>query len=270
MKCPQCDYTSEKLISLSVHFRKRHGTAKDLYVQLNCDGKVPVCKCGCGVETHFADITRGFSDFIQGHHSRVHNNWGHNEKALEKSHAATRERYAKGEIETWCKGKTKETDERLAELGRKASATIRANARERKNRSDKMKVQWQTKNIVTLYGPAHSQWNGGTSSLSAYCHGNRKLYTEWKFPKLQAANFSCSKCGSPKDLCVHHDKEQMADIIRRHAEEFGYEGQDDVGLKSAIAESVAEYHVRNKVSGVVLCYDCHKFEHESLNFPRLT
>jgi hypothetical protein len=115
IKCPICPNSYEKLVSLSLHFRRlHHKTSKDLYVALNCNGVVPTCKCGCGTELTFLDITRGgFGDYILGHASRVHNNWGHNTAALEKSQAVRRENWHNGTYQVWSKGLTKETDERI-------------------------------------------------------------------------------------------------------------------------------------------------------------
>lgn len=134
-----------------------------------------------------------------------------------------------------------------------------------------MRQQWEDENIVSLRGADHPRWRGGVSHLSAHCHASNKLYREWKFPKLQASGFKCSRCGkSGSDnvkLHVHHDKEHMSDIIKRFSAAFGYEGREDQqGMKESIAEAVASYHVDNNVSGIVLCDECHKGEHPSLNF----
>lgn len=46
---------------------------------------------------------------------------------------------------------------------------------------------------------------------------------------------------------------------------FGSPGED-FEKKSEIAEWVAQYHVDNNVSGVVLCVDCHQNEHMQESF----
>lgn len=47
------------------------------------------CKCGCG------EIVN--KTWARGHASRVHNNWGHNPKAVKKSTNTRREQYKNGE-----------------------------------------------------------------------------------------------------------------------------------------------------------------------------
>lgn len=86
-KCPLCENQYEKLISLSVHYRKKHKRkSKELCLKLFYNDVEPTCACGCGGEVKFLDITRGFREFIHGHISRVSgkNNWGNNRKAQEK------------------------------------------------------------------------------------------------------------------------------------------------------------------------------------------
>src|ERR1700743_3714920 len=96
-KCPTCGYSSDNLISLSIHYRKKHkGTAKQLRIDLFHDGIEPTCGCGCGAPVKFYAIQMGFATFARGHQSRVHNNWGHNPDALLKSQDVRREQIAAG------------------------------------------------------------------------------------------------------------------------------------------------------------------------------
>lgn len=269
-KCPWCDFTHTNLEnSLRIHAQKRHKkTSKELYDALH--GEPRKCGCGCGKETKFGGLGNGYSEFCWGHHSRVENNWGHNEKALLKSQDKRREQIAAGEWQAWNKGKSAETDTRIAQNNRAISESIQSRPEELQRRSEHMKKQWEDENIVSLHGADHPRWRGGVSLLSAHCHASNKLYREWKFPKLQASGFRCSRCGKEGQdahLCVHHDKERMADIIKRFSAAFGYEGREDQqAMKESIAEAVASYHVDNDISGVVLCDVCHKEEHPTLNF----
>jgi len=212
-------------------------------------------------------LQHGFYDFVRGHHIRIHNPWGHNPEALRKSHATTKKLYEDGLIHSWKKGLTKDTDERVAAIGRKASETINNNVSELERRSKMMRKLRLDGTIPTLYGKEHSQWKGGTSSLSGLCHSNNRLYNEWKFPKLKNANFRCEQCSSTDNLCVHHDGERMADIVRKISIENDYKGTDEeYDVKLTISELVTQYHIDNDVSGVVLCEECHKKIHPSLNF----
>lgn len=283
-KCPDCSNEYDKLISLSLHYRKGHKkTAKELAISLNHGGQEPICKCGCGQPVKFLDVSRGFSEFVLGHAARMpgKNNWGNNTKAKEKSLETRKEMIKSGEWkpfsekstgEHWAKGKTAETDERIA----RAKASILNNSEEIERRSKQMKQNRLNGTIPTLYGSESSQWKGGISSLNHTCRSNARLYKEWKYPKLKYSEFKCSKCSSSKYLEVHHDNETFSEIYIKIANEMGWqkkltEGLDPetdhqmIILKLDISEAVADYHICQNVSGVVLCSACHEEEHKLKN-----
>jgi len=273
--CPLCEKQYPKLISLSIHFRKFHkGTSKKLYVLLYHDGVEPTCGCGCGGEVRYLDTTRGFRKFIRGHAARVpgKNNWGNNKKAREKSQKTRKRMWEKGELKIWNKNLTKEEHKSVAEYGRKGSKTILSNPEELERRKKRMKQGRLDGTVRTLYGPEHSQYKDGTSSLQAYCHGNGRLHNEWKTPKIIASRHTCQHCDQSfkrNKLHVHHDQERMCDIVRLVAAKFNWSGSIHsngintqlVSLKCKISNAVADYHVLNNVSGIVLCENCHSKVH---------
>lgn len=272
--CPICKIQYEKLISLSLHYRKGHKkTAKDLYVDFYLNGIEPTCKCGCGQFTKFLDITRGFSEYIHGHAAKVpgKNNWGNNKKAQEKSIEIRRRLFKNNELRVWNEGLTKEIDARIAKIAQTQSVNFLNNPEKIKKYSNQMKENRLNGTVPTLYGPNHSQWKGGISKLSTYCHGNKQLYDNWKFPKLQSVNFRCEQCKVNGSLHVHHNKIRMATIIQLIIEDLGLLNSnfEDESVKSNIANKVAEYHVKNNVSAIVLCESCHMKEHTNLNFAKL-
>ena len=203
------------------------------------------CKCGCG------DTVK--NEWSKGHYSRVHNNWGHNPKAIENSAKTRREQFKNGERTIWNDGLTAETDERVKENCKNLVKWNTSN-KAKKVKSSNMKKQWKSGNLKVLYGKDSSQWQGGTSPLSARVYASNKLYKEWKYPILKKAGFKCKECGSSKDLHIHHNKEMMNEILKK------FTG------KSNPVKKVVDYHVHNKISGVVLCYKHHKKQHPSLNF----
>jgi len=119
-KCPYCEKRFDNYNGLAKHiFRyKEHGdgiTKEGLLTDFMYGGVRPKCKCGCGEYTEIS-YQGGvhFTDYVRGHHSRVHNNWGHNEKAIEHSAETRRQQYKSGERIQWNKGKSWEetyTDE---------------------------------------------------------------------------------------------------------------------------------------------------------------
>jgi hypothetical protein len=204
---------------------------------------VKCCKCGCG------DTVK--NEWSKGHYSRVHNNWGHNPKAIENSAKTRREQYKNGERKVWNDGLTIE-DERVANNGKQVS---KAFTQDRKDRYSKiMKKNRLDGTVPTLYGRDSSRWQGGTSPLSARVYASNRLYSDWKFPILKKAEFKCEECGDNKNLHVHHDKERMADILKSFVKD-----ENPV-------EKVVDYHIYSKVSGVVLCKIHHIEQHPSLNF----
>jgi len=203
---------------------------------------VKCCKCGCG------DTVK--NEWSKGHYSRVHNNWGHNPTAIENSAKTRREQFKNGERTVWNDGLTIE-DERVANNGKQVS---KAFTQDRKDRYSKiMKKNRLDGTVPTLYGKDSSQWQGGTSPLSARVYASNRLYSDWKFPILKKAEFKCEECGDNKNLHVHHDKERMADILKSFVKD-----ENPV-------EKVVDYHIYSKVSGVVLCKTHHKEQHPSLN-----
>jgi S-adenosylmethionine/arginine decarboxylase-like enzyme len=258
-KCPYCSYEHENLNSLRIHNQRIHkGNALDLRIALFHASVRPTCKCKCGGETRFLGIEKGFSDFCPGHQARVNNNWGHNKVALDKSHATNKARLASGENVIWNKGLTKETSRNVASYGKKGSETILANPEELSKRSEMMSEHWKNGKIVALSGPESSQWKGGVSSVQGLARSH--VFNVWTFPKLKEAKFTCQHCGTHDNLCVHHDGERFATILQKARTELG--DVDSFEKTYQYAKWVADYHVKNNVSGVVLCHECHHLEHE--------
>jgi hypothetical protein len=275
-QCPLCLDSYDKLISLSLHWRGLHKKKScELYLSLNGLKEEPTCKCGCGETVKFLSISEGYREYKVGHISRVVNNY-RTENSVNNSLKTRREMVRAGSWlpfrlkstgKSWSYGLTKETDERVARISNilKTQHQAMLSERLRKGRLEGT--------VPTQRGEKHSQWKGGVSLLNSYCRNNRKLYTEWKMPKLINAGYKCEKCGlSEGGLHVHHDKETFSDILRKIAKSSGWDGNlsskpnkplEDT--KNKIAELVAEYHIRENVSGIVLCFRCHEIEHGYLN-----
>lgn len=123
-KCPYCEKIFSSYNGLTKHVIrfKKHGeiSREKLLSDYKYNGVRPTCACGCGEETKISyQDGAHFNELIQGHYSRIHNNWGHNAKALENSAETRRERFKSGEIVQWNKGKTWEEtydDEQINKL----------------------------------------------------------------------------------------------------------------------------------------------------------
>lgn len=263
--CKRCKKKFEKYESLSKHVGRVHKVnSTDFYVEFHLNGKWPLCRCGCGGKVKWSYMIKGFREFCQGHQSRIHNNWGHNKDALQKSIETRRERFVSGEIVVWNKGLTAD-DERVKKNTDLSTLAINSNPDELKRRSDLMKQQRKNGTIPDLKGPQHSQWKGGVSEINILARTNKRLYDEWKYPILIRDGFKCVECGkSDGKLHIHHDKEQMCEIVQKHM--LDEEDIVDFELKKSIADKIVEYHIQTKVSGITLCEKCHNKIHPSLNF----
>ena len=109
--CPYCERHFETYNGLCKHVfsdKLPHGeiTQEKLLTDFKYNGIRPTCKCGCGENTEISYINGiHFNKYIKGHQSRIHNNWGHNEKAKIKSAETRRTQYENGERIQWNKGK---------------------------------------------------------------------------------------------------------------------------------------------------------------------
>jgi hypothetical protein len=262
-KCLKCEKSFEKYSSLSKHVSRQHKIVFDqFYVDYNLNGVWPTCKCGCGQKLKWSRQLKGFRSYSAGHQSRIKNNWGHNATAIAKSSETRRRQFNSGERQVWNIGLTKETDNRLRMLGIVVSDSFTD------SRKEKMSMMMRRNRLdgttPTLYGPKSSRWKGGISEVNNIARSDKRMYDEWKYPILVRDGFKCVKCGNKNDkLHVHHDKEKMCDIVKKHI-------VDDIimdfDLKKCIADKIVDYHIKNKVSGITLCGKCHEKYHPSLNF----
>jgi len=107
IKCKICDKEFTSLLGLSRHNSKKHSIPSEMrYIEYSLNGVMPTCECGCGSKPTFLSIVKGYNKFIRGHASRINNNWGHNSKAIKKSHATQRLMYRSGKLKIWNKGLT--------------------------------------------------------------------------------------------------------------------------------------------------------------------
>jgi hypothetical protein len=256
-------YESLRRHSSRVHKIK----SQQFYVDFYLKGEWPKCACGCGKKVKWCYVAKNFRHYCAGHQSRIKNNWGHNPEAIAKSSETRRKQFDSGERTVWNVGLTKETDERVKNNVVSLVAFSKT-PEERKVRSDRMKKGRLAGTIRTLRGSEHSRWNGGTSRLRDMIYADVRLYKEWKYPILEKCDFKCVECGKGGNLHVHHNKEKMCDIVKKHIPtDTTDEMLHDFNIKRKLSDDVVDYHIQNKVSGITLCDKCHKKYHPSLNLP---
>ena len=264
-KCRLCNEEFKSYDSLRRHTSRIHKIdSTTFYVSFNLNGEWPVCRCGCGQKVKWSHELKSFRQYQAGHQSRIHNNWGHNLKAILASAETRRQQYASGKRKVWNDGLTKETDERVKRNIEKSTNTINSNSEEIKRRSVFMKKRWENGDIKILYGPDSSQWKGGTSEINNIARASKRLYDEWKYPILVRDGFKCIECGNSEKLHIHHDKEKFCKIVEKHMPDQVL--ITDFELKKSISDKIVDYHIKNEVSGITLCSECHEKYHPSLNF----
>lgn len=266
-KCPWCDsYKHDNRLSVARHAAKMHKkTSQEIYDVFFCKNGRPKCVCGCGEETKFLSIGRGYNKYTNsGHVARVNNAWGHNPQALRKSLETRRKMSANGEIVGWMAGKNKDTDPRIMAVGKKISNILRSDIKHHERASNNMKKLWKEKKIKPLFGKEHPAWKGGFSTLNEVVHS--RLYNSWSYPKMAQQNFMCQFCNLNYNLCVHHNEEKFSSILRRAVENIGFNHKIyelDHDMKTKIADEVIRIHIDEDISGLVLCQECHAKEHEN-------
>lgn len=248
MLCLICDNDISKN-HFPQHLKKNHSISKSDYkLKFNLQN---YCACGCE-----AKIKDGLK-WAKGHHQRV-NNISKRPDIREKRRKKMQEWHDSGEWQPWNKGIS---DERTRKNSDAMLKTRSKNEVWRKNASDNLK---KIRKKYLGFGPKSPNWKGGTSPIHALIRADHTFYTEWKYPILKRDNFSCTVCSSTMSLEVHHDKEQMSEVLRKFVSKT--DSERDWKEKRKVVEQVIEYHLDTQVSGVTLCKACHKNLHESYNF----
>lgn len=106
-KCNECGKIYDNIKSLSMHRSRQHNiNAKITFDEIILNNNKSLCKCGCGEETQFLSVDKGYREYIRGHSQRINNNWGHNPNAIRKSHETQKKMHESGGLTMWNKGLT--------------------------------------------------------------------------------------------------------------------------------------------------------------------
>jgi len=114
--CKICKKECDGLIGLRSHSSLSHGLdSETIYVEYILNGNKPKCECGCGGDSPFISIGKGFSRFIKTHHNRVpgKNNFHKNPESKIKSAKTQSENWKKGLYRKWWEENTQETKSKI-------------------------------------------------------------------------------------------------------------------------------------------------------------
>lgn len=108
-KCHFCNREFNTNAGLLRHVYNTHKMKSlDYKVLTEYNGVWPTCKCGCGEKVNWSAEFKRFNDYKRGHIARIHNNWGHNKKAIENSTKTRKKLASEGKWKVWNDGKSYE------------------------------------------------------------------------------------------------------------------------------------------------------------------
>lgn len=93
---PDCKECGEECPSdefLRRHIRRHKMTAQEYALKWVYDGKVPLCKCGCGQETSWNVALKAYAEFVLGHHAWGRKKSEEEKKAIGKANSINMTRY---------------------------------------------------------------------------------------------------------------------------------------------------------------------------------
>lgn len=212
------------------------------------------CGCGCG------DLAPPGRKYLKDHSSK-------DPAKREAKREMFNKLWTEGEFKdrrVWNAGLTKATSTKMVEQGKLISVGLTPEIRERISQTLKKK------GIHPPHGkgPDHPNWKGGVATIYQRLYGGSELFHAWKRPILVRDEFTCQRCkrdGTRVKLHVHHDVERMNSVVRRvviglfpdaDLRELSFEEQGQAMV------AVIDCHVQEKISGLTLCEECHRKEHE--------
>lgn len=114
--CEICQKRCNGVNGLRSHSSQKHNISSEkIYVEYVLNGIKPKCKCGCGEETSFISVGKGFSNFIQSHHNRVpgKNNFQKNPETHQKAIETQKKNWREGKYKGWWEKDDEETHKKI-------------------------------------------------------------------------------------------------------------------------------------------------------------
>lgn len=221
MICLLCNKEFGNKNGLAKHLSKTHKvsseeyTYKYLYLE-----NIPNCKCGCGEKVSYCrEVPFTYREFSAPGHYVYYNPevWGDKSDPdrLKKGAASFKEKYARGEITHWSKGKSKENNSTLkkySELFKRENSPDRANkiseslkgkskSKDHVNKwKSSMKVHWESDNYKNKLRDSRMDY-----LINNHRHYNSKLEDIFESKYLSKSSISYVKNYYVKDIIRFYD-----------------------------------------------------------------
>ena len=156
--------------------------------------------------------------------------------------------FKKGHI-TWIKGLTKDTDIRVAKLGKKTSKSKTGRKRSPHSKETKNKIR------EAHFGEKNPQWKGGISPLVMRIRDLAES-REWRIAVFKRDNYTCRDCYKQGDLIAHH-KIAFALLFQNFLKE--YNQFSVIEDKETLIRLALNYKPFWDIdNGRTLCKECHR------------
>ena len=214
IECPACEaFSCKQEATFQRHLMDIHGVElRSFWDALH--GGPGLCRCGCGGETTWLGWRKGYSTVLTGHNANLRAVYGeeHAAKIIEKRATALRGRMG------WSKGRTKETDPRVA-------ARAAATSAGRKRAFDEGRIVIWSKGRTKETDPRVAAM--ATAFREAYASGIRRPWAEGHTketdPRVAAMASKVSLMHQLKSIRTHLDglKRRSIDDVRMLIESTG-------------------------------------------------
>lgn len=113
--CEICKNEFKTINSLRIHSIKHNISSEDVYVKYVLNGNRIKCGCGCGGDSPFISIGKGFSKYIQSHHNRIpgKNNFQKNPETHKKAIETQKKNWKDGKYKGWWENNDEETRQKI-------------------------------------------------------------------------------------------------------------------------------------------------------------
>ena len=272
--CPMCG-TVMNTAGVEANHGSEHGTdLAGLWRAKHGLNAPPKCKCGCGNDLTFFNWKVGYYDFILGHNARI---WTSFDEEKARDISERRKAKLRGRP-SWSKGKTKETDERLAASGPKkseslkqayASGSITPWSKGRSKETDERLANFSEKLKQDFASGARVQWHLGKTADTdeRIKHKNDSLKEKYSTGEFVPWHKGKTKEEDPRIAKTWEHRDPAKEYANQRFSHEEIESQLQSNVQLAL-DSIENYRSANQPALKMHCRDCNWFGKVSLMLAR--